>query len=409
VRIAIITNGPYEFFFSLQGELLALGHDVYVLHIEESYLKSASWIEPEPLIGAECDLVFTSNFFESNTNQNVKKLLKLCQITCPVVSIVWSHPVWEIEKLWKWQDLRTTNAIIKDFKLIFWSPCQKATDEYTRLGFESIVFAPLGLSSRVATMPFMRWIKPENAERSVHLDKLVVATKVGNFDLRNTQIVYMGTLPKKEGQLDPKIDFLARNMAEESIADPLKSRSEMEEMWTSIFAKAPSEQPGTFLDLSNRFVYYHSRGTRKLFIERVKKEFADRFLLIGDDWIEEGVQAEPSQNLPLRGFMYHNVPISIDFGSLSLETCFFPRITEIVKNGGCPVGYRSYDSDQFYQEESKSLVFNSSDEMCEKLDFLLGNRHELSRSRENIHNIFSQTHGMKHSIEKVIAQAMKLA
>ncbi len=408
MRILLITNGFYEIFFSLQGELLALGHEVYVLHLEPNYLKSSEGIEIEPLKGEDCDLVFTANIFTSEGKHSVMSLLGRYQISCPIICVAMSHPVNEIEKLLHGFDNKKCNAIMKELKILFWSPCQKATEEYRRLGFESIIFAPLGLSSKNYTTPFLRWNKPEEANKSQFHDRLTTSTKLGNRDFSNAQIIYMGVLPEKPDNLDPEVDLLARSLVETSIADPTISRSDMEPFWSYILSKDPAKQPETWFILVNAYLYYHARGTRRVFVHRLKKEFGKRFLLIGDDWIKDNLQADPTENIPSRGMLYHNIPISVDFGSLSIETCFFPRPIEIVKNLGCLLSYRRYDSDLYFQENTSSLVFDTPDEMCEKVEFLLNNKEARNQCRESIYNTFSQKHGMKHSIEKGYCQGYDL-
>jgi hypothetical protein len=408
MRILVITSGLYEYFYSLQTELLLLGHDVYMIHLEPNYLDSSKKIEKESLNNSDCDLVITANIFESTIVPNILSVLGRFNITCPIISIAWGHPVEEIEKLWQQYGSTQANNIIKDLKLLLWSPCQKATQEYITLGFESIIYAPLGFSDKIQTFPFFCWKKPGEANTNSYLDHIKVSDPPTQKDVSNTKIIYMGILPAKPKNVDPEVDSLSRSLAEISIADPKISRADMKQMWSYIFSKAPEEQPRLFFTIAETFRYYHARGTRRVFVRRLKKEFGDHFLLFGDDWIADNLVAEPSQSLRSRGIFYHHVPISIDLGSASFETCFFPRPIEIVKNIGCLLSYRRYDSEQFFQENVKSLVFDTADEMCAKVDFLLSNEQERNVCRNNILNTFSQKHGMVGSLKKVIDHAMKL-
>jgi hypothetical protein len=406
MRILLIVDGLYEIFFSLQGELLALGHEVYVLHLDPTYLKKAEKYAIEPLNGADCDLVFTANIFTSEGKHSVMSLLGRYEISCPIINIALSHPINEIEKLLHRFDKKKCNDIIKNLKILFWSPCQKATEEYRRLGFESIISASLGLSSKNYTLPFLRWNKPESASKKLFHDNLAISTTLGDREFSNVQIIYMGVLPEKPDNLSPEIDALARSMVETTIADPTISRMDIEPFWSYILSQDPVKQPEIWFILVNAYLYYHARGTRRVFVHRLKKEFGKRFLLVGDDWIKDNLDADPTQNILSRGHLYHNIPVSVDFGSLSLDTCFFPRPIEIVKNLGCLLSYRRYDSEHYFQENANSLVFETPDEMCEKVEILLNSKETRDHCRDNIYNTFSQKHGMKLSVEKVIAKAM---
>ncbi|MBF0358145.1 MAG: glycosyltransferase family 1 protein [Magnetococcales bacterium] len=406
MRILLIIDGLYELFFSLQGELLALGHEVYVLHLDPTYLKKAEGYAIEPLSGEVCDLVFTANIFTSEGKHSVMSLLARYQINCPIVNITLSHPVNEIEKLLHRFDKKKCNEIINDLKIIFWSPCEKATEEYRRLGFESIVSASLGLSSKNYTLPFLRWNKPETASKKMFHDNLTTSKKLGDRDFSNAEIIYMGVLPGKPDNLEPEVDLLARSMVDISVADPTISRMDMEPFWSYIMSKDPVKQPEIWFILVNAYLYYHARATRRVFVHRLKKEFGKRFLLIGDDWIKDNLDADPTENILSRGQLYHNIPVSVDFGSLSLDTCFFPRPIEIVKNRGCLLSYRRYDSEHYFQENADSLVFDNPDEMCEKVEILLNSKETRDQCRDNIFNTFTQKHGMRDSIVKVITKAL---
>ncbi|MBF0444689.1 MAG: hypothetical protein HQL68_03810 [Magnetococcales bacterium] len=161
MRVLVITSGLYEYFYSLQTELLNLGHEVYMLHLEPLYLDYSKKIQKEKLTGEDCDLVITANIFETAEEHNVLGILARFNITCPIISIAWGHPVEEIAMLWQKYDLKQTNSIIKNLKILFWSPCYKATQEYIALGFESVVYAPFGFSNKMQTFPFFCWKKPD--------------------------------------------------------------------------------------------------------------------------------------------------------------------------------------------------------------------------------------------------------
>jgi hypothetical protein len=409
MRILIASKGLYDFFYSLQGELLELGHDVYFLHLDSDYLEENKNEKKDILHGEECDLVFTAGLLGGNDiKKSVLNMLSSFNISCPIISVTWGHPVENLEKFWLRYDIKQINIIIKEFKILFWSPCQKAAQEYLRLGFNSIVYAPLGLSAKLHTFPFMRWLKPEQANMTTYFDMIKSSAHHVKKDISQTKIIYMGILPKKPDIVDPAIDTLARSLVEISIADPALSRNDMEELWAYIFSKPISEQISCFFNVILVFRYYHAIGTRKVFVHRLKKEFGKNFLLIGDDWLADNIGAEPTQNIAGRGLLYHHIPISIDFGSTTFETCFFPRPIEIVKNFGCLLSYRQYDSEQFFDKNVDSLVFDKPDEMCEKVDALLSDPAKRDQCSEDLYKSFSQKYGMKNSIHTVIAQAMKL-
>ncbi|MBF0381765.1 MAG: glycosyltransferase family 1 protein [Magnetococcales bacterium] len=408
MRVLVITAGLYEYFYSLQTELLLLGYEVYVLHLEPMYLESSEQIQKERLQGEDCDLVITANIFDAASKPRILDILARFNITSPIISIAWGHPVEEIETLWQKYDSVYTNSIIKELKILFWSPCEKATQEYLALGFDSIVYAPFGFSDKMQTFPFFCWKTPEQACTKSYLDLIKDTTPEIEIDISNSKIIYMGVLPAKPENVDPQIDILARNLAEISVADPTISRADMKDMWSHIFSKIPTERPGTFFKIAETFKYYHARGTRRVFVHRLKKEFGDHFLLFGDDWIADNLVAEPTQTLRTRGVMYHHIPIAVDLGSVSFETCFFPRPIEIVKNMGCLLSYRRYDSDRIFQQNADSLVFDTPDELCNKVDFLLSNEQERNDCRHKILNTFNQQHGMVNSLKKVIDKAVKL-
>ncbi|MBF0195123.1 MAG: glycosyltransferase family 1 protein [Magnetococcales bacterium] len=405
MRILIITSGLYEYFYSIQTELLLLGHEVYVLHYEPIYLKSSKTFKKEPLIGSDYDLVITANIFN---DKKVLDALSLLNNDSPIISITLGHPVEEVEKLWQNYGVKQTNSVIKEHKILFWSPCKKATKEYLALGFESIVYAHFGFSERVLTFPFFCWKKPEDANTNVYLDNKEFYSLPSNIETTNTKIIYLGILPAKPQNLKPEIDLLARSLAEVSIADPKISRADMKPMWSYIFSQPATEQPRKFFTIAETFRYYHAIGTRRVFVSRLKKEFGEQFLLYGDDWIADKLDAEPTQTIHSRGGLYHNIPISIDFGSTSFETSFFPRPIEIVKNLGCLLSYRRYDSEHFFQENVKSCVFDTADDMCEKVDMLLNNEQERNICRKNIYNTFSKKHMLANSLKTVIDQAINL-
>ncbi|MBF0195999.1 MAG: hypothetical protein HQL71_15685, partial [Magnetococcales bacterium] len=384
MRILVITSGLYEYFYSLQTELLVLGHEVYVVHFDSYYEKTLGHVQKEKLQGDDCDLVITANIFDSSVTPNILSFLASYKVTCPIISITWGHPVEEIENLWQKYDTQRSNAIIKDLKILLWSPCQKAAKEFIKLGFKPIIYAPLGFSEKMSTLPFFRWIKPEQANENVYNEYLKKTKQPSNLELSHAKIIYLGILPKKPENLDIEIDFLARSLAEESIASPIKSRADMEAMWSYIFSKSKIEQLNIFSTLTKAYKYYHARGTRRVFVHRLKEEFGKHFLLIGDDWIADNIVAKPSQSLNSRGVIYDKVPVSMDFGSTSFETSFFPRPIEIVKNNGCLLSYRRYDSEHIFQDNESSLVFDTPDEMCEKVYFLLNNIQERKFCSQNL-------------------------
>ncbi|MBF0381764.1 MAG: glycosyltransferase family 1 protein [Magnetococcales bacterium] len=409
MRILIVTKGLYDFFYSLQGELLGLGHEVYMLHLDADYLDESKDKKKDILHGSECDLVFTANLFGGDDlKKSILNLLGSFNITCPIISVTWGHPVENLEQFWLRYDVKQINAIIKDLRVLFWSPCQKAAQEYSRLGFESIMFAGLGLSKKIHTYPFMRWLKPEQATNTEYLDLIKKTRHDFAKDISQTKIIYMGILPEKPQNVDPEIDSLVRDLVAISIADPSLSRNDMEQMWSYVFSKPLSEQTSYFNRVVLAFRYHHAMATRRVFVHRLKKEFAKDFLLIGDHWIADKLDAEPTQGIISRGLLYNQIPISIDFGSTTFETCFFPRPIEIVKNYGCLLSYRHYDSEKYFKDSSESLVFSNPDDMCEKIDALLSNPAKRDQCCEDLYRTFAQHHVMQKSIKKLIAQAMKL-
>ncbi|MBF0192946.1 MAG: glycosyltransferase family 1 protein [Magnetococcales bacterium] len=408
MRILIVTNGLYDFFYSLQGELLGLGHDVYMLHLENNYLEDTKNDKKDTLLGEECDLVFTANLFGDKIKKSVLNLVASFNITCPIISVTWGHPVENLKQLWQHYDVDHVNAVIKDLRILFWSPCEKAALEYRRLGFKSIIFAPLGLSSKLHTYPFMQWLKPKQATTNNYMELVKKSSHHVKKNISQAKIIYMGILPKKPEVIDQQVDLLAQNMVEIAIADPTLSRYDMDQLWTFIYSKPPSEQARLFLQVILAYRYYHARGTRRGFVHRLKKEFGKEFLLIGDDWMTDNLDAEPTQSIVARGLLYHHIPVSVDFGSTTFETCFFPRPIEIVRNVGCLLSYRHYDSEYYFKKNADSLVFNDQEEMCEKVDALLSDPAKRDKCSEDLYETFSLNHDMKKSLKLVISQAIKL-
>jgi hypothetical protein len=401
MRILIVTSGTYEYFFSIAGQLLELGHEVYIFHYEHLGKKndasSRDTVDPNT-----CDLVITANILDSPF---VLKVLDGLQVHCPIISIVWGNPIEEIAPLWQRHEIQEVNNHLKHIDVHLWVSCNRVEEEYRRLGFGSSFYAPLGISDKYVRLSnIFRWLHPGQDICKPTLDIFNNMANPPELNNSPAKIIYRGILPKKpETHSSPKMEKLARDTAMHCFENPRVTRLEFEQVWLALMSLPEAQRTEQFMAYDAWFNYYLSQNTRRSFVHRLKREFGDQFLLFGDDWVEENIKSEPT-SIVNRELIYNRIPISIDFGSTNFETCFFPRPIEIIKVGGCLVSYRRPDSDLFFKDSVDKMVFDNEDQMCERVEGLLNSDNERDLCRQAVHKNTIQEFGLKKILSDIIAQ-----
>ncbi len=403
MRILIVTAGTYEHFFSIAGQLLELGHEVYILHYD-NIGDNFPGVKRDKIDPNACDLVITANIIES---PYVLKTLGELQIQCPVISIVWGSPVAEIAPYWRNIGIAAVNKQLQDIGVHLWISCNRVEEDFRRLGFGASFYAPLGISDKFVWLSHtFRWLRKEmNVVQNIS-DLYGGMADPPELAGSKAQIVYRGILPKPPAlPPTPDMEALAKETATECAGDPSISRHQLQQVWERLQSMSESERVEKYMIYDAWFNYHLARMTRRPFVQRLKREFKDRFLLFGDDWAKEGIEAEPT-SIVNREVIYNRMPISIDFGSTGFETCFFPRPIEIVKVGGCLVAYRRPDSELFFGDNCAKMVFADADEMCERVDGLLQGETERELCRRKLRDDLLGNFGLNNILQDIIQRVV---
>ncbi|MBF0340428.1 MAG: glycosyltransferase family 1 protein [Magnetococcales bacterium] len=382
MRIILIESGTYETFTTLAAQLVAMGHEVYDFCVDETVIKGhlAAGYTVEPFLDQAPDLVITANFFLS---REVNHLIRhLIPGDFPVVNLTWGHPVAEVEPILRRAgDVPGCNAQLRENRLFLWIPCPFAAEEYARLGFANGFYAPLGgFGFRLAQGHQYRWMRW--GEPFADLRSLPVSTgEVHGKKPEAYDLIYLGDMPEPPTRRDERLEAWALETATACVARPQESRLQQQEpLREMLIADGSIRSVERFLCFQQWFFQHHARLTRQSFVHAVAREFGARFLLYGDAWIAQGLAAHPRASVARKHF-YQRIPLSVDFGSMSFETCFFPRTIEIIKSGGTLLGYRRPDSAGLFASLPEAPVFDNEEALLQQARRLLAEPETRDRCR----------------------------
>ncbi|MBF0214416.1 MAG: glycosyltransferase family 1 protein [Magnetococcales bacterium] len=382
MRIILVESGTYETFQTLATQLVAMGHEVYDFcadkTVSQRFLSEGHTIEP--FLDHPPDLVLTANFFHA---RDVNELIRLHMPgNFPVVNLTWGHPVSEIAPLWRNLDgVKACNAQLEKNRVFLWILCPFAAQEYRQLGFTNGFYAPLGgfgyQLAKGHLFRWMRWGEPFQDPKSAHPSQ----GPVHDLDPEAYDLVYLGEMPDPPPTADPALERLAQEEARRCALHPHESRSASDKLWRRLAPNGSIPSLERFLQFHRHFFHAHATLTRQRFVHRLAQEFDDKLLLYGDAWIHQGLRAQPRKSVA-RNHFYQRIPLSVDFGSTSFETCFFPRTIEIVKSGGTLLSYRRPDSSETFGRLLNAPVFDDEEQLIAQVNRLLKAPAERNRCRE---------------------------
>ncbi|MEG3639844.1 hypothetical protein [Magnetococcus sp. PR-3] len=407
MRALILESGTYETFRTIASQLVAIGIETYVYCVDaavmQDQLKREGHIAVPDSHTQTIDLVLCANFFR---NPEVSKTADRIEGSFPLINITWSHPVSEIPEPWRRQGVEACNAFFKQQRIYFWIPCPFAAMEYKKLGYENGIYAPLPLLDIMLAGDYRyQWLQKDRvsyfAPSQINFSQAVVNDKqVNDYD-----VVYLGDLLKTPPTCSPELQQLALEVAQYCVADTSISRYQSTDLWSEIIPDGSPNSLKAFDHFHNWFFYHHARLTRGRFVKALVGQLEDRLLLYGDAWIEQGLGGNPKA-LVERHALYNQIPISIDFGSTSFETCFFPRTLEIIKWKGTLLSYRRPDTHMFFGQVADAPIFDHEITMAKEVTQLIENPQDRKQRRDTLHSALLKQPTSSSGLQIIIQNAL---
>jgi hypothetical protein len=126
-------------------------------------------------------------------------------------------------------------------------------------------------------------------------------------------------------------------------------------------------------------------------IKFLKKQFKEKFILIGDDW-----QKYFSDSLP-SNFDYKYLKniykgnICLDTGSTEGSSSLYTRSNHLIESGGLIIQSKQIDSDEIWGNLENKIIFNDLKSLESKIDEILNDNHYSNKLLNEIYSNFSNT------------------
>ena len=213
-------------------------------------------------------------------------------------------------------------------------------------------------------------------------------------------MLYLGSLePEIVCEKDTtfnKYDKLAKDVQDFCISSPSLSRLEYPNIEKILFKEKNLDNINKFHIFNKQFFYYYSERCRLEFIKYISEKYPEKFLLYGNIWKNRKIKSK-SDNSDIRQCLYSFIPISLDFGSTSFETCYFPRTIEIVNSFGFLLSYLRPDTKEILGEYSSKFTFSNVTEFDNMTNKIFSDTNENLKEKDDLRNYLLKNFSFSNS------------
>jgi hypothetical protein len=136
-------------------------------------------------------------------------------------------------------------------------------------------------------------------------------------------------------------------------------------------------------------------------IIKIKQEFKDKLLLVGDDWVKYFVSAKKSTyNLDYIKKLYRG-NLCLDLGSVLGSVSLYSRSNQIIESGGLILQSRQIDYLKIWGDNSNNILFYNMNSLLTLLNKLFDDR-DLCNSKLN--DIYLNFKNSKKNVEKTLTK-----
>lgn len=389
IKLVVSTRGVTDVMGTLGAELLNADFLIY-------YLPGYAQLTPAQAYGVsqdvrEADLFLIADFSHVALGIDHDK---------PIINLCWGHPVEEVVGLFKTYNVDYINEKLKRHKIHLWVPCPYAEKEYRDLGFCNSYYYPFGGSEEISfgptypyalrwadnTMPNCRVGRIQNA--SLYVPQLLKA--LGENSLRRFKLAFLGQAVNNKWLFNLGYDFRADlyALAGETVrlghqpgiflprAEMLKRLGHHELVFPS------NKDIQNFMRFNHYQIWYKSMKRTEM-VAALKQAYGKDFLLFGDDWKQIGISDSYPSGMD-DGPVQNLADISVDFGSLSFETCLYPRTLSILAFNSFLLQYSQPNHKDIFGDLADGIAFSTREGMISKVNHFSKEADQRNRLRQAV-------------------------
>ena len=152
-------------------------------------------------------------------------------------------------------------------------------------------------------------------------------------------------------------------------------------------------------NIKNIFIFYKKFKLllRYEIIKYLKKNFDEKFILIGDDWKNYSINSLPSNFNPNYIKRLYKSNICLDFGSAEGSSSLYSRSNGIIEAGGLILQSKQIDSTDIWGNLENKITFKNFNDLEVIINKFLNNE---DLSNDILLNIFKNFENSKNLIEK---------
>ncbi len=242
-----------------------------------------------------------------------------------------------------------------------------------------------------------------------YLENNYVSIKNPFIEEKNLFQIYPINIPYSQINYEPKIIFIGSANIEINNEQKIlweKCKKEVLNDFTILDKKNFWEKYLGENKIENIFIFYKKFKLllRYEIIKYLRKNFDNKFILIGDDWKNYSINSLPSNFNPNYVKKLYKGNICLDFGSAEGSSSLYSRSNGIIEAGGLILQSKQIDSVDIWGNLENKITFKNFNDLEVLVNKLLYNE---DLSNDILLNIFKIFKNSKNLIEKSFDQIFK--
>ena len=242
-----------------------------------------------------------------------------------------------------------------------------------------------------------------------YLENNYVSIKNPFIEEKNLFQIYPINIPYSQINYEPKIIFIGSANIEINNEQKIlweKCKKEVLNDFTILDKKNFWEKYLGENKIENIFIFYKKFKLllRYEIIKYLRKNFDNKFILIGDDWQNYSINSLPSNFNPNYVKKLYKGNICLDFGSAEGSSSLYSRSNGIIEAGGLILQSKQIDSVDIWGNLENKITFKNFNDLEVLVNKLLYNE---NLSNDILLNIFKIFKNSKNLIEKSFDQIFK--
>jgi len=242
-----------------------------------------------------------------------------------------------------------------------------------------------------------------------YLENNYVSIKNPFIEEKNLFQIYPINIPYSQINYEPKIIFIGSANIEINNEQKIlweKCKKEVLNDFTILDKKNFWEKYLGENKIENIFIFYKKFKLllRYEIIKYLRKNFDNKFILIGDDWKNYSINSLPSNFNPNYVKKLYKGNICLDFGSAEGSSSLYSRSNGIIEAGGLILQSKQIDSVDIWGNLENKITFKNFNDLEVLVNKLLYNE---DLSNDVLLNIFKIFKNSKNLIEKSFDQIFK--